>query len=323
MNQMNRRLRLLLAATICLGAGIAAAQDYPERAPEFYRHELMFTNENDAYMFSKHDAFYTNGVFLKFLWAGERNGNKLTRSYELGQMIYTPLIRKSQSTADIDRPYCGYLFLKYHEANFLPKEAFLQYSASLGVVGPNSWGEGMQNSYHRLLGYGRFAGWQYQVQNAIGIDLGLSYARTLWEDSSWIKLVPAGQLNLGATFTNARIGMYTCLGIFEKNANSALWNARVQSKAVDTRKNYELFFYWYPQVIVQGYNATVEGGLLNKGNGAALGTTEPWMFQQNWGFCYAQGRWTTRVEFVYQTREAVDQKEAQKYGSIQVSYRMR
>ena len=293
------------------------------KAPKLFSTELSFTTDNDAFLLQKHDAFYSNGFFLKLAKSGERSGNKIIRSYELGQMIYTPLIRKTQSKADIDRPYCGYLFLKYNQAKFLPKESILQYSAALGIVGPASLGEGMQNSYHKLLRYAPFLGWEYQIRNAPGIDLGITYARTIWEDSSWIKLVPVGQLNLGTTFTNARLGMYTTLGFFEKNSNSALWNARIGNHLEKKRKKNELFVYWFPQVILQGYNATVEGGLLDKGSGAFLSQSERWMFQQNWGLCYAEGRWTTRLELVYQTKEARTQKGPQHYGSIHVGYRMR
>lgn len=303
-----------------LSAGLANAQ---QKEPAFFGTELSFTTDNDAFLLQKHDAFYSNGFFLKLAKAGQKGGSKIIGSFELGQMIYTPLFRKTETRADIDRPYCGYLFLKYNQVKFLPKESIFQYSGSVGIVGPASGGEAMQNSYHKLLRYAPFLGWQYQVRNALGIDLGITYARTLWQDSSWIKLVPVAQLNLGTTFTNARLGMYTTLGIFEKNSNSALWNARIHSMPVNHQKKYELFVYWYPQVILQGYNATVEGGLFDKGSGAALSESERWMFQQNWGLCYAAGRWTTRLEVVYQTKEARTQKGPHRFGSIQLSYRMR
>ncbi|MCW3086918.1 MAG: hypothetical protein JWQ78_304 [Sediminibacterium sp.] len=305
----------------CCFFALAYAQEN-EGGKRPFRHELSFTTDNDAFLLQKHDAFYTNGFFIKLGGAGQRKGKKIIRSWELGQKIYTPFIRKTQTTADIDRPYCGYLFLQYNQANFLPKESVFQYGAALGMVGPASLGEGMQNSYHRLLRYARFTGWQYQVQNALGIDLGMQYARTLWPDSRWVKFIPTAELNLGTTFTNARLGMYGVVGHFEKNSNSALWNARIQNGTDETKKRYELFAYWRPQVILQGYNATVEGGLFHHGDSAVLSQTERWMFQQNWGICYAAGQWTTRLELVYQTREATTQKESQQYGSIQVSYRI-
>ena len=174
-----------------------------------------------------------------------------------------------------------------------------------------------------MLGYGRFTGWGYQVQDAVGIDLHLSYARTLFQDSSWIKAVPVGEARLGTNFTNASAGIMTWIGKFNDNAHSVIWNARVQQKSDARENNAELFFYWYPQAILQGYNATVEGGLFNKGDtSAVLGTTKRWMFQQSFGVCYAQGRWTTRVAVVYQAREAVAQTNPQRYGSIQIGYRI-
>ena len=307
-----------LLYSFCLITTIANSQN---GKPDIFAKEISFTNENDAYLLKGSDAYYTNGIFLALRTAREKKGRKIVNAYELGQMIYTPLIRKTTGPEDIDRPYCGYLYLHYTQTQFYHKSV-LQYSGGVGEVGTDSFGENVQNSYHKLLGYSRFSGWQYQVQNALGIDMGISYAHTLFEDSSWIKLMPVVQANLGSTFTNAKLGAYLCLGSFENNTNSALWNARVQTKNTETRKNHELFLYWYPQLILQGYNATVQGGLFNKGTGAVLKDLQNLMFQQSFGLCYAEGKWTTNFAIVYQTKEAVTQKRAQEYGSLLVSYRL-
>ncbi|MEO8171546.1 MAG: lipid A deacylase LpxR family protein [Sediminibacterium sp.] len=288
---------------------------------QHFAREFSFTTENDAYLFGQHDAYYTNGFFFSLKTAKERKGRKIIKAWELGQKIFTPLIRKTTGPADIDRPYCGYLFLKFSETKFPGNQSVLQYSAGLGEVGTASFGENVQNSYHKLLGYGRFTGWQYQVQNALGVDLGVTYAHTLLQDSSWIKWTPVVQANLGMNFTNARLGSYLCLGSFENNANSALWNARVQTAATANRKKYELFGYWYPEIIFQAYNATVQGGMFSKGSGAVLKDIEPVMFQQTLGICYAEGRWTTGLALIFQSKEAVSQNNTHQYGSIQVSYR--
>ena len=299
---------------------IAGAQNV---STESHAREISFTTENDAYLLQKNDAYYTNGVFFAIRTAQERQGKKRIQGYEIGQMIFTPLIRKTTSPADIDRPYCGYLFFRYNQTRFANNRSVLQYNAGVGQVGSASLGENLQNSYHKLLGYSRFTGWQYQVQNALGVDLGASYAYTLLEDSSWIKVMPVVQANLGMNFTNAKLGAYFCLGIFEDNRNSALWNARVQTKETTTRKKHELFAYWYPQFIAQVYNATVRGGLLHsRGNSEIIGKLEPWMFQQNIGLCYAAARWTTNFEYIYQSPEAIAQSRAQQYASVRVSYRL-
>jgi lipid A 3-O-deacylase len=314
-------LKQLLVYGFCIWITGAHAQGVTTVA---HAKEVSFTTDNDAYLFQKKDAYYTNGFFFSFKTAYEKNGKKRVQGYELGQMIFTPFIRKTANPSDIDRPYCGYLFLHFNQTRFPGKNSVLQYNAGIGEVGNASFGESVQNSYHKLLGYGRFTGWQYQVQNSLGVDMGVSYAHTLFEDSSWIKFIPVTEANLGMNFTNAKLGAYLCLGSFEDNSNSALWNARVQTKSTVTRKKYELFAYWHPQLVLQGYNSTVQGGLFHKSSDttAVLGNIEPWMFQQNWGMCYAEGRWTTNLELIYQAKEAVAQKTPQRYVSIRVSYRL-
>ncbi len=293
-----------------------------EKMPAVFGKEVSFTTENDAYLFQKRDAYYTNGVFFSLSKASEKAGNKRIKNYQFGQMIYTPLSKRALMNSDIDRPYCGLLFIKYAETRFHKKESVFQYSATVSELGPASWGEGLQNGYHTLLGYSRFNGWEYQVRNALGIDLGVWYAHTLVEDSTWIKLVPQAAVNLGTSFSNAGLGMYTVIGSFEKNSSAALWNARASTGTETSRRKFELFLYWYPQVIYQTYNATVQGGLLHKGTGAILGTPERWMFQQSLGICYAANRWSTKAAWVYQTREAVNQLRDQQYGSFTVSFRL-
>ncbi len=101
---------LLVIACCLLVCAIHAQQGYDK--------EFSFTNENDAYLFNQADAYYTNGIFLKATKAVEGRGLKKTRFIEAGQMIYTPLIRLTQTAKDIDRPYCGYLFIKLGQASF-------------------------------------------------------------------------------------------------------------------------------------------------------------------------------------------------------------
>lgn len=287
-----------------------------------YKREFSFTTENDAYLLQLKDAYYTNGAFLKFAWMDRAPASKIIHAAEMGQLIFTPSLRKSNTPETIDRPYAGYLYLKYSQTRFTARDQILQASLSLGLVGSASLGEQLQNTYHRWLRYSRFQGWQFQVRNSPGVDLGLSAATTLVENPQFFKLLPAVQASLGTNFTQARLGAYFVLGAFEKNQHSALWHARLSHAPQALRRKYEFFLYSYPQLVAQGYNATVQGGLFNKGNGAVLRDASPWIFQNNLGLCFAQDRWTTRVEHVYQTRETPAQPRSQQYASILVSYRM-
>jgi lipid A 3-O-deacylase len=283
--------------------------------------EISFKTENDAYLLSLKDAYYTNGFFINYGWADSKRDGKKIHGLEFGQTIFTPLLRTTQSPKDIDRAYSGYLYLKYSQTHFLPKEKLFIWNGSLGLVGPSSGAEGLQNTYHKWLKFSRFTGWRYQIGNSLGIDAGMVYAQTALESKS-IKWVPVMQLNLGTSFTNAKIGAILVLGSFEKNQHSALWNARINESSSKQKRNHEFFAYWYPQMIVQGYNATLQGGLLSKSDSAVTQSPSTFMYQQTIGICYAQGRWTARLEGVYQSKETPSQIKAQRYGVIQLSYRM-
>lgn len=284
--------------------------------------EFSFRTDNDAFLLQVKDAYYTNGFFMAYRIADTNSLRKKIHSFELGQMIFTPLSRKAETTSQIDRPYCGYLFAKYTQTRASKKDALVQWYGSLGVVGSASLAKELQDSYHKLFRYKRFEGWEYQVRNAIGIDIGFSYATTVFNLSNIVKMVPSFQANLGSTFTNAKAGAIFCLGSFESNNNSILFNSRVSNKSAGPKNKLELFVYTYPSITMQFYNATIEGGLFNKGTGAVLAKPEKLLFEQRYGICFAQERFSTRFEITSQSKETAVQIRSQKYASIQFAYRM-
>ncbi len=285
-----------------------------------FRKAFSFRTDNDAYLFIYNDAYYTNGFSLNYSYATNKAKKKQIHSFELSQKIYTPLNRVTRSPADIDRAYCGYLNINYSQTKFLDKEALVQYAWSLGIVGPASWGQGLQETYHTLLNYAQFYGWNYQVGNSLGVDASITYVKTIAENN-WLKVIPVGQVNLGTTFTNAKLGTNIVLGTFEKNSESALWNARISDKTTHTKKNYELFCYWYPQFILQGYNATIQGGILSSSATAVTQKIAPMMFQSTLGICYAENRASCKLEFIYQSKETPSQLKDQRYVGLQLEYR--
>jgi lipid A 3-O-deacylase len=319
MKQKHRTIKRTTSVivTICLFmVTITIGQDSTSN----YSKEISFKTENDAYLLNLNDAYYTNGFFLNYGWAKQKANHKKMQSVELSQMIFTPLNRTATLPVDMDRTYCGYLSLKYMQTRFQAKH-IIQFGGNIGIVGKASGGEWMQNWYHDLIGFAKFKGWQYQIANAVGVDLNLSYATNIY-NKGVLKLAPVLQANLGTLHTNAKVGMYTVFGVFEKNENSALWNARIDGKTTTRNRHNELFLYWYPQLITQGYNATLQGGRGVKNSQQLTQDIAPTMFQQAWGLCYAEARWTMRLELVYQSKETPAQTKAQRYGVIQLCYRI-
>ncbi len=316
---MERIMKGLLILVFCLWGYQIHAQ---EILRDNFSKELSFTNDNDAYLLQKNDAYYTNGLFFSFAKAKEKNGRKLINHFEIGQKIFTPLNRKVENTLQIDRPYCGLLSFKFSQTKFLKDESVWQYRIGFYQTGDASFGESVQNAYHKLFKYARFNAWYFQVQDAFAFDLNINYARTIYEDTTLFKIMPNAELTVGTAFINAGIGITANIGKFEKNSNSALWNARIQSKASPKKSNRECFFYMQPKLLWQGYNITVQGNMLQKDAVAKLQEPARWVFQHTMGICYATGRWTTKAAWIYQTIEAQTQIRDQQYGSLSLSYRL-
>jgi hypothetical protein len=308
-------VRMLL---VCCFPILVSAQKQPS-APK--RNEFSFTSDNDAYLLQYHDAYYSNGIMLAYTRANSHKQHKRLLGFELGQKIYTPVNRFSSPISAIDRPYCGYLYLKYQQTDFLPKDALLQWSASIGVFGDNSGAEALQNQFHALFRYKRFSGWAYQIQDAITVNFGAQYAQTLWQPTYNFKIVPIAKGSLGTGFINAGAGAYFCFGLFEQNQQSELWHARVSKEATSLKRSFEYFLFALPEWYYQNYNATLQGDKLTSNTSAVLAQPIDIVFQQTIGLCLAEKRVSGKIAWVYQSRETYSQVGTQQYLSLQFNYR--
>jgi hypothetical protein len=129
------------------------------------------------------DRLYTNGLELNWtsptdavpgfmadlghtLW-----GEGTQRwGFGLSQQMYTP-IDTSRSPADPhDRPYAGYLAGTFSLLSDTDSDRS-QLLLSLGVVGPASGAEAVQNGFHGLIGQSRDKGWGSQIPNTPAIEV--------------------------------------------------------------------------------------------------------------------------------------------------------
>jgi lipid A 3-O-deacylase len=168
-----------LAAAILLPISAARAQLQPDPATI-----ITIQGENASISASPlTDRFYTNGLRLGVtlptgqvpdilaslghtLW-----DNGLQRiSIDLSQQMYTPANTSVNPANPHDRPYAGYL-----SANFSLLSDTEDHRSvlmlSLGVIGPASGGEALQNSFHDLIGQGHDAGWGSQIGNIPAIEV--------------------------------------------------------------------------------------------------------------------------------------------------------
>lgn len=152
-----------------------------------------FYYEND--LFNGTDNNYTSGLKLSWVsanlksyvddpclppWVRKLNslsnflqpGDAISRNMVVtgGQAMYTPRDLKRSDLIRDDRPYAGWLYLGLA---WNARDALRMDSVELdvGVVGPAALARQSQNTVHDLRGFERFAGWDNQLHNELGVQL--------------------------------------------------------------------------------------------------------------------------------------------------------
>jgi hypothetical protein len=181
------KLKLIIGLSIFLLALSAQAQDEPKK----YFDTLTVYWENDTFFGTDRD--YTNG--LKLTWSTPylqdpsashlpewshavinslplANNPEQQRavSVSIGQDIYTPENTESRDLIADDRPYAGFTYLAvgFHSKNAGRKDTW---EITLGVIGPYSYAQEMQDVVHDVIGSARAKGWDHQLDDEIGLNI--------------------------------------------------------------------------------------------------------------------------------------------------------
>lgn len=287
-----------------------------------YTKQILLVNDNDVYMLQHNDGYYTNGLFVSYSMASFLNNKQKITNFEFGQKMYTAGNRKAiaNNSEKIDRPFCGLLYAKYEQNTSTINNNLITYHALVGVTGKWSLAEQVQNSYHNIININAYPYWEKQIPNAVGINIGGMYAATI-AATCLTKIVSTIEGNLGNLYTNAKIGTYICIGAFEKNNQSVLFNTAINSTSTPTKRNYELFFYFNPQITAQAYNATVQGALLYSTKDAFVTKPNTFLYSQTFGIGVCKARLIGKAELIYATKETSTQLRNERYGSIHLGYR--
>ena len=295
---------------------------------KIFSKQISITTENDYYLFQGKDAYYTNGIILnysKIHHARKTTFLKQIDQYEIGQKLYTAFSRKIYHPEQIDRPITGYLYAKFSRSDFMKNNQLFQWGISAGTIGKAALGEQMQDGFHRLIHVNPSIWgwiWNYQLKTEPGINFHGLYAKGLLNsETSFFQLVPVSIATLGTSFTNISQGLFFQIGKLKPINESAYWNAALTDSRASKINKSELFFYYFPELEYQLYNATIQGGLFRKDKGPIISTLKPLVFTQQLGALYSFDRYTLRLGIVFESKEASSQRFNHAYGSIQGSYR--
>jgi len=213
-----------LPCLFLLGAAPAFAADPLNDPSSVYTLQI----ENDAFSIPGTDRYYTAGQrlgyvsptgalpgFLAGLGHGVFGQGAQRLEIDLQQEIFTPVDTQIYNPNPHDLPYSGDLAL--HGTIITDTAAtrsLLQ--ASIGVVGPASLGQTVQNGFHSLIGDTPNKGWHYQLRNEPALDF---LAGRIWRDDLanfsdglTLQALPQATAQLGNTEIYAQGGAIIRLG---------------------------------------------------------------------------------------------------------------
>ncbi|MEO7311153.1 MAG: lipid A deacylase LpxR family protein [Chitinophagaceae bacterium] len=328
-------LPCFLAAAPFLTMHAMAQNNTVPRTRNIFQNEISLVTENDNYTLRGRDGYYTNGIYLKFIHAVNTKKiscfknrpaiEKVVNGFELGQAIYNPVSYNRPIPSVQDRPFAGYLSFKFDQHIFYNKHTVLEWAATLGTIGPNSFGKNVQRWYHNVIGIYDVKGWPYQVKNEMSVNLKTAYYRSLLKSDPVKNIINIDGFaigNLGNAFTNLSAGVTFKLGLVENHNNSSHFGARVAAPVGSKQvRNYELYFEYEPSATWQLYSAVLQGGLFIKDKGPVIVPIKALVYSNRLGIHYAQNTTTVSVVYTNRTRQATTQQRNENFCSIQFAHR--
>ncbi|MGJ8744681.1 lipid A deacylase LpxR family protein [Polaribacter sp.] len=294
---------------------------------EKYSKEFSFKNDNDLYVSTFDDRYYTNGMFFSYRYLSENkqeNQEKRILEWQIGHEMFTPYKATVTTLKNHDRPFAAYLFGSFGVKRVYKNNQIFNTELQVGVLGSNAFGEELQDFIHDIYGFKKAVGWKYQIKNAIGINIKASYLKLLTKDAanlfdiSWVN-----SAKLGTIYTNVSSGFMGRIGFkpLQSIANSIAFNTQVNNKNTSYNRETESFLYIKPMLRYAFYDATLQGSFLNK-NSVVTNELNPIVFNVEVGFRFTVNRFNFGYIFNYNTNKSKNLRKdtGHKFGSIMIHY---
>jgi len=324
---------LLLALAIgsfgAMPAGSGAAQDEDP--------VLSFQSENDLYGDSA-DRWYTNGFRLAFAYpAGKEpqlfswvsdllpSGPDIEDTdvfFAIGQNMYTPENISADRLIEDDRPYAGWLYL---EAGASGGNKSLQetLTLSIGVTGPPSMAKRTQTFVHTLTDSPQPQGWEFQLDTEVTVQ---AYYERAWffplgtiAGDTAVDISPRVGANLGTVFVDANGGLVLRIG----NYLPAALPPRINPSSTGAGKIMRpsgrgIDWYLFAGFEARGVarNLFLDGNTFENSHSVAK---EELVYEWSLGVATNFGPFALSYSFVHRSEEFELQREAQAFGSINLS----
>ena len=282
-----KSMKKLIFLSFCFCFVNAVAQKINENAsfralqtPSYFK----FNYDNDYY--ANRDRDYTQGYSftLSKPWLSKNPVNHLffklentTNSYglTLEHIGFTPDDYVSEDIQFNDRPFSAAIYLKsFKTETHLEKKYRLTSTFSFGIIGPGAFGKEMQVGIHKLTGNKIPMGWKNQIKNDVVLSYELSFEKQLIKLKDVASVEGFSTLQLGSLFTNVSAGTTITVGLIND-----------VYKPLEEQKGFKIYAFFQPKITAIAYDATLQGGLINKKSPYTIPTNdiEHFTAQHNFG----------------------------------------
>lgn len=239
-----------------------------------YNQEIQLQQDNDVLTFKRRvaDRYYSFGMHFDYrkvinedaklaVFANKhiKNLNKVIVNWHVGIEGYTSDLHRDkkikQDSIQFDRPYAGWTFLS-NKIVAVNSTNIYYIKTTLGVLGPNSGAEKLQDNFHKAIGSPEFVEWDNQIQNEIAGNIELGLNHTLLKKNK-IDFYSETSLSLGFQSTFFKQGILARIGLINPINETVLYHTNLTNKE-NPSKN-ELFLHIGAHAIIWGYKATIQG----------------------------------------------------------------
>lgn len=332
------RLRLALTSAL-LGLASHTAPLLADDTPASGRGTFSLVYEND--IFAGTDRNYTNGIDLAYLsapnaapgparWLARTvlradQHDIIYAGIGIGQSIFTP--RNTEATAPLpgQHPYAGWLHATFLTAVDSGK-TLDSLALDLGLVGPSSGAEWVQNHVHDLIGSDEANGWDNQVRDEFGFVV--TYERKWRALAEWrrnglgVDVIPHAAVSVGNVLTQAATGLTFRVGqdLANDYGPPRVRPALAGAGFFAPRDH----FSWYLFVGASGravaYNIVLDGNAFRDGGPSV--NRKPLVAEGQAGLVLQMGRVQGAFTVVTRTDEFKGQGKQELFGAISLSMKL-
>ena len=274
---------------------------------------------------------YTNHAWMKkyfediYLLPNIKKVGITNYGLSLGSQIYTPNDTSYTGVIDGDRPYAGWLYLGF-SVLFQEELRVHTYELNVGVVGPSSYGEEIQNSFHKAIDVPEAKGWDNQLSDELAVQISYQQRQRLFGErinkDRNVDLIGLFGGSLGNVYINTHAGLMARFGYIRRDdfgpARPSMTNGDNFISPI-SKDNLSSNFYLFAagQAILVGRNIFLDGNTFSK---SQYVTKIPLVIETELGAAANIKNWNLSWRFVTRGPEFKERSNVNSFASISVGY---